>query len=111
MNFLITLLGWLLWNLAEMKIDQDKYLKDGDDNTNFSVQKYARTHAITWIGSFICMFALLIIGYRQLNISPVGLLIGVNTGSGWNDLYLFGAGAAWDGVIFGLKRIKEKLSK
>lgn len=110
MNFIITILGWALWNLAEMQIDKDKYDKDGDDTTNFNFKSYAKGHAITWVGSFLCMFALLIIGYRQLDISPIGLMFGAET-TGWNDLYLFGSGAAWDAVIFGFKKVKEKFAK
>lgn len=107
MNFLITLVGWFLWNWAEFSITKEK---DEETGKYTSLKDYAKNHYETWIGSFVCMFALLIIGYRQLDINPIGSLIGAE-GTGWNDVYLFGAGAAWDIVIFGFKKVKEKFSK
>lgn len=138
MNFIITLLGWFLWNWAEFSITKEKgdgfefakrfiailggYAVSDDVKKSVETQlsqefnkpetfrDYMRGHYETWVGSFVCMFVLLIIGYRQLDINPIGLLIGVET-NGWNDVYLFGAGAAWDIVIFMFKRVKSLIAK
>lgn len=103
MNFIITLIGWFLWNWAEFSITKETNEETGK-TTPF--RDYMKSHFETWIGSFVCMFALLIIGYRQMDINPLGLLIGVEV-NGWNDLYLFAAGGAWDAVIFIFKKIRN----
>lgn len=134
LNFMISLLGWFLWNWAEFSL-----AKQDGDGSEYSAgllrvvnecpglsdhQKefltvgikgilkapvnlimYAKTHYETWIGSLGCIALLLWVGYRQLNIDPFASMIGIN--SGWNDLYLIGSGAAWDALIFVFKKIKK----
>jgi len=77
MNFLISILGWLIWNVAEAQIEKGDKDNDANELTAFSYKDYARRHALIWFGSLLCIPVLLWIGYRQLNIDPVGSLLGL----------------------------------
>lgn len=107
MNFMISILGWLLWNWAEFTMAKADMDDDGNPNTNLSVREYANSHYPTWIGSLLCIPLLLWIGYRNLSIDPLASIVGVESSIGWNDLYLVGAGAAWEAFIFGVKKVRK----
>lgn len=139
-NFLISIVGWFLWNWAEYSIVKesgDGYIyksKVGDiirANTSISeidketivlkinelfkkisLKDYAVTHYETWIGSFVTIILLLWIMSRQLSLDPLAPIIGT-TGVplGWNDLYLLCSGIAWDAFIFGFKYVKNYFRK
>ena len=109
-NFVISILGWLIWNIAEAEITRRQLNDDGNPATSFSPKEYAVSHIFIWCGSFLCIFVLLWMGYRQLDINPVGSLIGVET-KAWHDLYILAAGAAFDAFIFGVKKVKSFFAK
>jgi hypothetical protein len=98
MNFMISLLGWFVWNIAELVIRQKELEEDNDPSTNFYFGEYASKKKYTWIGSVACVPILLWIGYRQLNLDPLASIVGHPLG--WNDLYLLGSGLFFELVIF-----------
>lgn len=109
MNFMISLLGWFLWNWAEFSITKESNDETEHGEKAFPLRAYLRTHWETWVGSFFTIFLLLWIGHRQLNLDPFEVVTGVKLG--WNDLYLLGSGAAWDAIIFILKKVKAHFRK
>jgi len=140
MNFMISFLGWFLWNWAEFSITKEKgdgydQLKTlskvvSDDATisteckkslldkigeilkrPITLREYASTHYETWVGSFATIFLLLWIGYRKLSIAPFAPLFGLEAQSTFQEFYVIAAGAAWDAFIFGFKLIKNYFGK
>jgi hypothetical protein len=111
MNFFISLLGWFLWNWAELTVTKAQFDDDNDEKTKFKIREYAYTHWTIWIGSAACIFLLLWVGYKNLSIDPLAPVFGVNTKLGWNDLYLLGSGAAFDAIIYATKAIKKFFKK
>ena len=106
MNFMISIVGWFLWNWAEFSITKEA----GDESEKkISLPHYAQGHWETWIGSLVMTTVLLWVGHRQLNLDPFEVVLG--TKLGWNDLYLLGSGAAWDAFIFGFKWVKNFFKK
>lgn len=79
--------------------------EDGNPNTNFTINDFAKTNWPTWVGSFFSIFVLLWLGYRQLSLDPFEVIVGAKLG--WTDVYLLLSGAAWDAVIFGVRWIKR----
>lgn len=110
MNFFISIAGWFLWNLAELYIEKSEKENDSDPETKWEVKAYASSHWPLWIGSLVCIPVILWIGYRNLNIDPLGAMIGLESNK-WNDLYILGAGAAFEFFIFGVKKIKAWFKK
>lgn len=110
MNFLISLAGWFIWNIAEAEVEKREKDGDGNPNTNFSYKQYAKDHVLIWGGSFVCIFVLLWIGARRLDISPFGDLMGVDT-KAWHDLYILASGAVFEAVIFGVKKVRAFFKK
>lgn len=110
MNFFISIIGWLVWNIAEAQIEKGDKDNDGNAATAFSYSDYAKRHTLIWAGSLLCIPVLLWIGYRQLDINPIGSLLGVETNA-WHDLYILGAGAAFEAFIFAVKKIKSFFKK
>lgn len=104
MNFLITLLGWAIWNWVAFSVEKDTYDDAGKD---FPFQTYKSRNWDGWVGSLLVVPALLYIGYKQMDLNPFGTLIGVETSLSWNDLWFFGAGVVWEAIIFAYKKIKN----
>lgn len=107
MNFMISILGWFLWTWVNFTIEKWEADDDGDDKTVFSFTHYKDKYWPTWIGSLACVPLLLWIGSRQLNLDAFGSLIAPGVSLGWNDLYLLAAGAAFEALIFAVKRIRK----
>lgn len=102
---MISVLGWFIWNWAELTIKQQSLVKDGDPNTNFRFIDHAREQWPMWIGSFVTIFVLLIFGSKQMDLHPLSMI--TTEKLGWNDLYYFLSGAAFEGIIFGFKWLKK----
>lgn len=100
----------MLWNLAELYIEKSSKETDADPNTNWNIVDYAKSHWPLWIGSLLCIPVLLWLGYRNLNIDPLGSITGVDLGI-WNDLYILGAGAAFEGFVFAVKKVQSYFKK
>lgn len=110
MNFLISVLGWMIWNIAEAQIEKGEKDNDQNDTTTFSYKDYAKRHVLIWAGSLLCIPVLLWIGYRQLDINPMGDLLGIEA-KGWHDLYILGSGAAFEAFIFAVKKVQSYFKK
>jgi hypothetical protein len=112
MNFMISVLGWFLWNWINFNIEKSELDDDGDDKTNLSLHEYKNRHWPNWIGSLMCVPLLLWVGSRQLSLDPFASVIGMpGVGLGWNDVYLIGSGALYEILIFAVKRIKKIFKK
>lgn len=107
MNFMITILGWALWNWAAFSIEKDTY---DDAAKDMPLREYRKRNWDGWIGSLLCVPLLLWIGFRQMSIDPFAELL-VGHKIGWNDLYLLGSGFAWEALIFGIKKAKSFFKK
>lgn len=109
MNFMITLLGWFLWNVAELELERRSLDEDGNPQTNFSLSDFVRKKKFLWIGNLACCPLLLWIGFKGLSLDPLAPIIGAKLG--WNDLYLLGAGAAFEFIIFFLVWLKKLVNR
>jgi len=109
MKFLLTLLAWLAWNIAEMEIRRRELDEDGNPQTNFSFAIYAKAKRFIWAGSFVMIFILLIIGKMKIDISKLGDIVG--TDLSWNDLYYLAPGIGFEAIIFGIRWIQKYFSK
>jgi len=138
LNFMISILGWFLWNWAEFSIAKQE--GDGGEYTErilrvlsetptltveqksfltigikgvlrspINLRAYARTHWETWVGSVACIALLLWVGYRQVSLDPFEVVVG--TKLSWSDLYLLGSGFAWDAIIFAFKKGRNFFKK
>lgn len=107
MNFIISILGWFLWNWVELVLRQKELEEDGDPNTNFHLKEFAKKKVYYWVGSFVCCFVLLWLGTKELALTPLAPLVGHDLG--WSDLYYLGAGAAFEVIIFVSGKIKNAL--
>lgn len=97
-NFSGALLGWAIWNIAELVIRQKELEEDGDPNTNFHFKEYKQKKMWYWIGSFVCCLLLLWIGERQLSLEPLSEAL--NHKFNWNDLYYPASGAVFEVFMF-----------
>jgi hypothetical protein len=109
MNFMVSLLGWFLWNWGELVIKQKQFDEDNDPSTNFTFSEHAKKKKYGWIGSLACVPLLLWIGAKQLSLDPLAPLIGHSLG--WNDLYLLAAGPAFEIIIFFIGQIDRYIKK
>lgn len=106
MNFMISVLGWFLWNWGELEFRKRELDDDGNPNTNFGFKEYREKKWTSWVGSIMCVPVLLWVGYLKLDLKPLEFITGENHG-GWNDLYYLGAGCAWEMIIFSIIRINK----
>jgi hypothetical protein len=139
MNFMISIIGWFLWNWAEFSITKESgdgfvYAKKVNaliDETTItpteknsimvrlmeifkkplSLREYAATHYETWVGSLVTIPVILWMCSRQLNLDVFAPIAGSGIPLGWNDLYLLGAGVVWDAFIFLFKYVKNFFRK
>lgn len=110
MNFFISIIGWMIWTIAELYIEKSTKDSDGDPLTNWDFNGYAKANWPVWIGSLLCIPVLLWIGYRNLDINPVGSLLGTDVNA-WHDLYILGAGAFFQAFIYAVKKVKSFFKK
>ena len=109
MNFLISVIAWAIWNIAEMEITRRTLDEDGNPQTNFTWADYTKSHRFTWIGSFLSIFILLWFGYKQMNLDPFEVITGSKLG--WHDAYYLFSGFLWDAVIFAFVFSKKYFKK
>lgn len=110
MNFFISFAGWFLWNLAELYIEKSEKENDKDPETNWEIKAYAISHWPLWLGSLVCVPVILWMGYRNFNIDPLGSLLGTEL-KAWHDIYILAAGAAFEGFIYAVKKVKSFFKK
>lgn len=109
MNFFISLLGWFLWNWAEITIKEKQLREDDDPNTIFKFREFAAIKKYAWIGSAACIPLLLWLGSKQLGLKPLAPLLGHELD--WNDLYLLAAGPAFEIIIFLISQVNRIIEK
>lgn len=109
MNFFISLLGWFLWNWAELTIKDKQLREDNDPTTVFRFKDFASEKKYVWIGSLACVPLLLWLGSQKLGLQPLAPLLGHNFD--WNDLYLLAAGPAFEIIIFISAQINRILKR
>lgn len=110
MNFIISILGWIVWNVAECELDRRSKEEDNDDKTVFTYSGYAKSHLLVWFGSLACVPIILWFGYKRFQIDPAGDLFGGGT-KAWEEIYILAAGAAFEAFIFAVKKIKARFAK
>ena len=110
MNFFISILGWALWNWAEFEIKKRELDEDENPHTSYTFKEFKDRKWSSWIGSLLCIPVLLWIGSKELDINPLGSLIG-HESLGWNDLYLLASGAFWEIVLFVIKKVRSIIKK
>lgn len=108
MNFMFSILGWALWNWGELELKKRELDEDGNPQTNFSFADFRKQKWTSWIGSLLCCFFLLIVGYKQLGLKPFASIIGDHE---WTDAYYAGAGIAWEALLFTVVQIKNRFKK
>jgi hypothetical protein len=109
MNFFISVLGWFLWNWAEITIREKQLREDGDPTTVFRFGEFSRQKVYTWVGSAACIPLLLWIGSSELGLKPLESLIGHELA--WTDFYLLASGPAFEIIIFAIGQIDRILKK
>lgn len=102
MNLLITVVGWLAWNVIIFRIDKDQY---DDRKEPFPLKQYALQSWDNWLTSACMIPVLLFIGHKGLGIP--GAFVGFDVDNlEWSDLYYLGAGFLTEAVIFAIKKWK-----
>lgn len=109
LNLIPVVLGWGLWNWAELVMEQRSLDNDGNPNTNFSFADFKKKKKFTWIGNLLCCPLMLWIGYKGLSLDLLEPIIGAKLG--WNDLYLLGSGAAFEIILFIISWIRKFINK
>jgi len=105
MNILLTVLGWLAWNIGLFSFEKDKA---DDKGEVFDVRKYVRCYWDNWLFSAIFIPILIIVGIKQLGLEA--LPIDDAAHMKWNDLYYLGAGCAAEAAKYFTQRIIKKFS-
>lgn len=105
MNFMISIAGWFLWNWGEFTITKEEADNDNDPNTVVTLKDFKNKKYPTWIGSLVCVPVVLWIISKQINLDLLAPIVffdgeGKSGGFGAHDIYLLGAGAAWEAFIF-----------
>lgn len=109
MNFFISVLGWFLWNWAEVTIKEKQLREDGDPTTVFHIVEFTKQKVYTWVGSAACIPLLLWIGSSKLGLKPLAPLLGHELE--WSDFYLLASGPAFEIIIFSIGQINRILKK
>jgi len=103
LNFYVTILGWLAYNVIMFSIEKDKY---DSTHTTFPFRQYIGEYWDNWLASLIMAPVLLWLGYKQLDIISDPLSEHAST-IRWTDLYYLASGFATEFVINLIKRIKK----
>ena len=99
MNALISLIGWLGWNLAIFRIDKDKY---DDQNQTFPLHQYILQSWDNWLFSLVGVPILLYIGDKGLDLP--GSIFGFDKDLAWSDIYYLGSGFFTEAIIWAIKK-------
>lgn len=99
MNALISLIGWLGWNIIIFRIDKDRY---DDIGNEFPLRQYFLQSWDNWLASLIMVPVLLYVGDRGLNLP--GSVFGFDKDMAWSDIYYLGAGFFTEAIIWAIKK-------
>lgn len=102
MNFLITFIGWLGWNIFEFKNAKDVY---DDQDKDFGLKEYARKKWDNWAWSAIVAVSLYIVGIKGLGMKLVQTF---NETWQWSDLWYFGSGFISEVISFAYRKWIKK---
>ena len=106
MNILITIFGWLAWNVIIFRIDKDQY---DDKGTIFPLNQYVLQSYDNWLASLCMIPIILFLGYKGLGFNVLGQ-IGIDKLE-WSDAYYLGSGFFTEAVIFAIKKWKTSKQK
>jgi len=101
MNALISLIGWLGWNIIIFRIDKDQY---DDQKLAFPLRQYILQSWDNWLASLVMVPVLMYIGHRGLNLP--GSIFGFGEDVAWSDLYYLGSGFFTEAIIWAIKKYK-----
>lgn len=101
MNILISIFGWLAWNVIIFRIDKDQLDEQGKD---FPLKQYVLQSWDNWLASACMIPLLLYMGYRGLGFDVLGN-IDIQKLQ-WSDAYYMGSGFFTEAVIFAIKKWK-----
>lgn len=106
MNILLTVLGWLAWNIGLFSFEKDK---SDDKDEKFSLIHYANKYWDNWLLSLVCVPILIIMGIKGLGLDAIP--IGDFEDLHWNDIYYLCAGAFAEAVKVGIKKVSTWKNK
>jgi len=109
LNLIPVLLGWFLWNWAELVLEQRALDEDGNPQTNFTFSDFSKKKRFVWIGNLFCCPLMLWIGYKGLSLDILEPLIGAKLG--WSDFYLLASGAAFEMILFLVTWVRKIIAK
>lgn len=101
MNILVTLAGWLAWNVIIFRIDKDNRDEKGEP---FPLKQYAIQSWDNWLSSLVMIPVILYLGYKGLGFNAFGS-IGLSD-LGWSDAYYLGSGFFTEAAIYAIKKWK-----
>lgn len=106
MNLLVTLAGWLAWNVIIFRIDKDQY---DDRKEEFPLWQYVKQSYDNWLASLVMIPVILFMGYKGLGFN-VFSAIEIDHLE-WSDAYYLGTGFFTEAVIFAIKKWKASRKK
>jgi hypothetical protein len=106
MNFIISIIGWLAWNVIVFRIEKDKY---DDKGEHFPFSKYFSETWDNWLASLFMIPILLYLGYKGLGINAFGIIDIEHLN--WSDAYYLGSGFFTEAAIYAIKKMKTKYAQ
>jgi hypothetical protein len=103
MKVLITVIGWLAWNVIIFRIEKDKFDSDGKP---FPLSQYFKTNWDNWLSTVVVAALLLVLGQNVLHI----INMAESTTLSWNDAYYAGSGIITEVIIYAIARYKKSKS-
>jgi hypothetical protein len=103
MNILLSILGWLAWNVALFSLEKDEF---DEQEKPFSLKHYAALYYDNWLLSLVFVPILIIVGIRGLNLSAIP--IGDFQDLQWHDMYYLGSGFFAELVKVTIKKLRKK---
>ncbi len=99
MNALISLVGWIGWNVLIFHIDKDRY---DDQGIKFPLGQYIMQSWDNWLASLVMVPILLYVGSKGLSLP--GTLFAIDHDMAWSDLYYLGSGFFTECIIWAVKK-------
>jgi len=106
MNIIITIAGWIAWNIIIFRIDKDQY---DDRKEEFPLWQYAKQSYDNWLASLAMIPVLLIMGYKGFGFNVFSAIEIQHLE--WSDAYYLGSGFFTEALIFAIKKWKASRQK
>lgn len=100
MKILITLLGWMAWNVLILRIEKDQYDTTGKA---FPIKEFALKNWDNWLSTVVVAALLLVLGQNFLHI----INLAESSDLTWNDAYYAGSGVITEVIIYGIAKYKK----